>query len=64
MATFSLTNFLLSIIIGSLGVAVILYTDFTDLTDWHGKAFKKSVKTCICPPKDPCTKGFNHGDSQ
>lgn len=29
--------------LGFLGVAVILYTDDTDLTELHGKAFKKSV---------------------
>ena len=28
---------------GSPGVAVILYTDWTDFTEAHGKIFKKSV---------------------
>jgi hypothetical protein len=28
---------------GSPGVAVILYTDWTDFTEVHGKIFKKSV---------------------
>jgi hypothetical protein len=28
---------------GSLGVAVILYTDYADFLDLHGKSLKKSV---------------------
>ena len=49
---------------GSLGVAVILYTDFTNLTDWHGKAFKKIRENLYLSAEGSVYKGFNHGDSQ
>ena len=49
--------------LGSLGFAVILYTDFTDYTESHGKPQKNPCFFRV-RPCNPCSKGFDHGDSQ
>jgi len=48
---------------GSLGFAVILYTDFTDYTESHGKPQKNPCFFRV-RPCNLCSKGFDHGDSQ
>jgi len=42
---------------------MIQYTDWTDFTELHGKSIKKSV-FIRARPCNPCSKCFNHGDSQ
>ena len=43
---------------------MILYMDWMDFMELQGKSIKKSVFIRARPPKDPCSKCFNHGDSQ
>ena len=50
---------------GSLGVAVIPYTDQTDFAESHGKTFKKKPRSFRVVRREASVSNvFDHGDSQ